>query len=50
MKAIVAATPLDIPRLADVTLDGRALLFAVVLVLTTALVFGLLPALVLSRH
>ena len=26
MKAIVAATPLDIPRLADVTLDGRALL------------------------
>ena len=48
MKAIVAATPFDIPRLADVTLDGRALLFAVVLVLTTAVVFGLLPALVLS--
>jgi putative ABC transport system permease protein len=49
MKAIVAATPLDIPRLADVTIDGRALLFAVSLVMTTAVVFGLLPALVLSR-
>jgi predicted permease len=49
MKAIVAATPLDIPRLADVTLDGRALLFAVLLVMATAVVFGLLPALVLSR-
>ncbi len=48
LKAIVAATPLDIPRLADVTLDGRALLFAVALVLTTAVAFGLLPALVLS--
>jgi putative ABC transport system permease protein len=49
MKAIVAATPLDIPRLADVTLDGRALLFALVLVVTTAMVFGLLPAFFLSR-
>jgi hypothetical protein len=49
MKAIVVSTPLDIPRLAEVTLDGRALVFAIALVLTTAIVFGLLPALVLSR-
>ncbi len=48
-KAIVAATPLDVPRLAAVTLDGRALLFAVALVVTTAVLFGLLPALFLSR-
>ncbi len=43
------STPLDIPRLAEVTLDGRALVFALALVLATAIVFGLLPALVLSR-
>jgi predicted permease len=49
MKAIVASTPLDIPRLAEVTLDARALSFALALVLVTAIVFGLLPALVLSR-
>ena len=49
MKAIVVAAPLDIPRLAEVTLDARALVFALALVLVTAIVFGLLPALVLSR-
>ena len=48
-KAIVASAPLDIPRLAEVTLDARALVFALALVLITAIVFGLLPALVLSR-
>ena len=48
-KAIVASAPLDIPRLAEVTLDARALVFALALVLVTAIVFGLLPALVLSR-
>ncbi len=36
VRGIVAATPLDIPRLSDVGIDGRALGFALALVLTTA--------------
>ena len=49
VRGIVAATPLDIPRLSDVGIDGRALGFALALVLTTAVTCGLLPAVVLSR-
>jgi putative ABC transport system permease protein len=48
-KAILAATPIDVPRLAQVGLDGRALVFALVLSIATAFVFGLLPALLMSR-
>jgi predicted permease len=49
VRGIVAATPVDIPRLADVGVDGQALGFALALVLSTAIVFGLLPAIVMSR-
>jgi putative ABC transport system permease protein len=48
-KAIVLATPIDIPRLAQVGLDGGALAFALGLTLATAIGFGLLPALFMSR-
>ncbi|HEY7501731.1 MAG TPA: ABC transporter permease [Vicinamibacterales bacterium] len=48
-KAIVLATPIDVPRLAQVGLDARALLFAMLLSIATAIVFGLLPALLMSR-
>jgi putative ABC transport system permease protein len=45
LKWLVAAAPVDIPRLADVRLDGRVLLFALAISLGTGLLFGILPAL-----
>jgi putative ABC transport system permease protein len=45
----VAAMPVDVPRLAQATLDWRLLGAALVIVAATAILFGLLPALVLSR-
>jgi putative ABC transport system permease protein len=36
--------PIDVPRLFNVSIDARVLLFAVVLSCATALIFGLLPA------
>ncbi|MGE0442885.1 MAG: ABC transporter permease [Gemmatimonadales bacterium] len=40
--------PAEVPRLAGVTLDGRVLVFALLLSLVTAAAFGLLPALTAS--
>jgi putative ABC transport system permease protein len=42
--AIVSLAPIDVPRLDEAAIDGRALLFALVLCLGTALMVGLLPA------
>jgi predicted permease len=44
VNAIVSAAPPGIPRLAEVSLDGRVLLFAVVTSVVTAVLFGVLPA------
>src|SRR4030095_13696595 len=41
--------PTNLPRLDDIRVDGRALLFGLAASLVTALVFGLLPALQGSR-
>lgn len=49
VKGIILATPIDVPRLADAGVDGRALLFAMALTVATAVLFGLLPALFMSR-
>jgi putative ABC transport system permease protein len=49
LKLAIAAAPLDIPRLSQVHVDVRVLGVALAIVIGTALVFGLLPALVLSR-
>jgi putative ABC transport system permease protein len=49
VRGIVAATPVDVPRLAQVSLDGRVLALAVALVVGTAVVFGLLPGLLMAR-
>ena len=46
MKAAIATLPASIPRLAQTTIDLRLLLFALVVVAGTALVFGLLPAII----
>src|SRR6202041_2399420 len=52
MRWLLAAAPIDIPRLADVHLDSRVLLFALAISLATGLIFGILPALrsAASRH
>lgn len=41
--------PSDVPRLYNISLDGRVLVFAVLLSAVTALIFGLLPAWRMSR-
>lgn len=50
VAAFVASSPPDIPRLAEVGVDYRALFFAAGVSLTTGLLFGLAPALHLSHH
>jgi predicted permease len=42
---LVGAAPLDLPRLAEVSLDGRVLTFASLISLITGVAFGILPAL-----
>ena len=49
LKAGIATLPMEVPRLADVSVDLRLLGVALAIVVTTALAFGLLPALLLSR-
>ena len=44
LDAIVALMPADVPRVAQIAVDGRILAFAVGLVLATAVTFGLAPA------
>ena len=44
VRAIVTAAPPGIPRLSEVTIDARVLLFAILLSIITAALFGLLPA------
>jgi len=45
LKALLAAAPTDLPRLASISIDTRALLFTLVIALFTAFLFGLAPAL-----
>ncbi len=44
VKALVALSPADIPRVATVTLDARAILFLLGTAVLTAAIFGLAPA------
>jgi predicted permease len=48
-NVLVSMAPPSIPRLGDITLDGRILAFSAAVSLLTALLCGLLPALELSR-
>jgi predicted permease len=48
VRLLVTATPVPIPRLDEVALDARVLGFALAVAATTAIGFGLLPALFLS--
>lgn len=49
LPAIVALTPVPIPRLAEATINPRVLAFSLGLVAVTTFVFGLIPAIVLVR-
>ncbi|HMC76419.1 MAG TPA: ABC transporter permease [Vicinamibacterales bacterium] len=49
LKLGIAAMPADVPRLAQTTIDLRLLGIALLIVAATAILFGLLPALILSR-
>src|SRR5262245_49596621 len=49
-RTFVAMSPPDIPRLDEVALDGRALLFTTVVSVVTGILFGLIPALQISRN
>ena len=49
LKALLTIAPADLPRLATVTIDNRALLFTLAITVLTALIFGLAPALQLAR-
>jgi putative ABC transport system permease protein len=43
LDTLIALSPADIPRLDEVRIDGRVLLFALALTVATSLLFGLLP-------
>jgi predicted permease len=46
---LIAVAPTDIPRIEDVHLNGTALVFSLIITLLTAFVFGLFPALNVSK-
>ena len=49
VRALVAATPVELPRLGGVGVDGRMMLFAVTMALITAVAFGVVPAMLMAR-
>ncbi len=49
MDLLLSTVPLDLPRLSDIALDYRVVLFGVLLSLATGLIFGLLPAFRVAR-
>jgi predicted permease len=49
VRVIRSASPAAVPRLADVGVDGRALVFTLTVVVVATMVFGLLPAIRAAR-
>lgn len=49
LDLLLSLAPVDTPRINEVAIDARALLFALAISITTAVVFGLLPALKSSK-
>src|SRR5205085_359126 len=49
MSALVTFAPADLPRISEVRLDARVLIFSLVVSLASGIIFGLMPALVASK-
>jgi len=49
LDLLLSLAPVDTPRISEITIDARVLLFALTISITTAVVFGLLPALKASK-
>jgi predicted permease len=49
MNLLVKSSPIDLPRMDEVRLDGYALAFALVISTVTGLLFGVLPAVRMTR-
>jgi putative ABC transport system permease protein len=49
VRALVATTPVELPRLAGAGVDLRMLLFAVAMAVVTAIAFGVVPAMLMAR-
>ena len=49
LDLLLSLAPADTPRISDVAIDARVLLFALAISIATAVVFGLLPALKSSK-
>ena len=49
VRGLVWLRPGNIPRMEETTLDGRVLLFTLAIALGTSLLFGIVPALLVSR-
>ena len=49
MDLLLTLAPQDLPRMDDVSLDGRALAFTAAITLLTGVIFGLVPALQASK-
>jgi predicted permease len=50
VRLLVAASPQELPRVQEISLDVRVLLFTLGVSLLTGLLFGLAPALTATRH
>ena len=49
VRALVAVAPANVPRLAEIQIDGTALAFTLAMTLLTSLIFGLGPAMQTAR-
>ena len=49
LDLLLALAPVDTPRISEVAIDARVLLFALAISIATAVIFGLLPALKSSK-
>jgi putative ABC transport system permease protein len=49
IKSIIALSPASLPRITEIDIDGRVLLFALMITLVSGVLFGLVPTLRISR-